>query len=292
MSRKELPEKILERILPFIKHHQTVQSFATAQKPFILGLTGLQGCGKSTLAADLVDLLNTKYGHRATEISLDDFYKTHDEREALRIAHAQNELLEVRGQPGTHDIALAEWVFGQFPAHTTSRKIEIPAFDKSLFGGDGDRVPRSTWRSINISSPIEVIVFEGWCLGFQGLSHDALKAKWYKAKEQRSAIYCSMGAAKMGEISSLFSTTTLAQHRLEDLSFVNDYLSEYCERFMGPQHFDWLVHLDTLDLVNVYTWRMGQEHMLRKSKGTSMTDHEVVQFGELESRLEELRFNG
>jgi hypothetical protein len=37
---------------------------------------------------------------------------------------------------------------------------------------------------------------------------------------------------------------------------------------------------------------MGQEHMLRKSKGTSMTDHEVVQFGELESRLEELRFNG
>jgi D-glycerate 3-kinase len=28
--------------------------------------------------------------------------------------------------------------------------------------------------------------------------------------------------------------------------------------FMGPQHFDYLVHLDTDDLVNVYEWRIQQ----------------------------------
>ena len=74
------------------------------------------------------------------------------------------------------------------------------------------------------------------------------------------------------------STETLALHRLEDLIQVNNSLRRYCEVFMGPQHFDMLVHLDTDDLVNVYRWRMQQEELLVKAKGTGMTREQVVEF--------------
>jgi D-glycerate 3-kinase len=49
---------------------------------------------------------------------------------------------------------------------------------------------------------------------------------------------------------------------------------------MGPQHLDYLVHLDTDDLMNVYRWRLEQEHALRKSRDTGMSDEQVVSFVE------------
>lgn len=41
---------------------------------------------------------------------------------------------------------------------------------------------------------------------------------------------------------------------------------------MGPRHFDYLFHLDTDDLVNVYEWRVQQEHALWRMKNQGMTD--------------------
>lgn len=61
-------------------------------------------------------------------------------------------------------------------------------------------------------------------------------------------------------------TETLKSHTLEHLLEVNGNLRRYCDLFMGPQHFDFLVHLVTEDLVNVYGWRAEQEHALRQKK--------------------------
>jgi D-glycerate 3-kinase len=286
MSRAERTDKILSRVLPSIRKHQELLREQGQQRPFILALTGLQGCGKSTLATDIVNELNEKYNCRSIEVSLDDFYLTHAERQKLRTTEngePGNALLKTRGQPGTHDCVLARTILDQFSARQEDAKksegaaITLPIFDKSLFNGDGDRLPREQWRVLGSETPIEVLVFEGWCVGFQPLSKEAVNAKWMEAKNQCTA----GGDIEKPAAEQNFSTTTLANHKLDDLLFVNSCLEAYCEDFMGPQHFDFLIHLDTTDLVNVYRWRMEQEHMLKKVKGTGMTDDQVIAFGKL-----------
>ena len=260
---QETAERILQFLLPQIKKHQTRREMTGSRKPFIFGLTGLQGSGKSTLAAALVNTLSAIYGLRTITISLDDFYQTWKDRNALRVSQPSNDLLRVRGQPGTHDIELAEWFFSQFTTETVPKQIGIPIFDKSLFDGDGDRLPPSLWKHVEAEPPVDVVVFEGWCLGFQPLSKDALQRRWSDAMESQT----------------LERAKTLSNHSLEDLIFVNENLAFYCAQFMGPLHLDCLVSLDAMDLFNVYIWRQQQEDMLRRTKGTGMTDEQVIKFG-------------
>jgi len=283
MSREERTDSILEYILPSIEKYHSSKSSTDSQEPFILGLTGLQGCGKSTLATDIVTALNRKHSYRAIEISLDDFYKTHSERQELRKEYPSNKLLKVRGQPGTHDTTLASWFFSQFtlpdPSATTA-EIELPIFDKSLFNGDGDRLPRSEWRVLPREPPIQIIVFEGWCVGFSSLKPQEIEAKWNLARQSRAMSLPEQILPTTTSVESGYSITTMADHSLEDLLFINSQLTSYHKRFMGPEHLHFLVHLDTLDLRNVYMWRSEQERKLRESRGTGMTDSQVIDFGE------------
>jgi D-glycerate 3-kinase len=286
MSRAERTENILSRVLPSITRHQELLEKQGRQQPFILALTGLQGCGKSTLSTDIVEALNEKHNCRAIEVSLDDFYLTHPERQELQKSsdgRLANSLLKFRGQPGTHDCVLARKILDQFSGKDTTaserKAITLPIFDKSLFNGNGDRLPESQWRVLDPEPPIQVLVFEGWCVGFQPLSEQEVETKWREANNQRKTDRETED--KEQGVEKNFSITTLADHTVEDLQFVNSCLESYCDQFMGPRYFDFLIHLDTNDLVNVYRWRMEQEHMLWKVKGTGMTDSQVVAFGKL-----------
>ena len=273
---------LLGLVVGDIQSHQDICRSENSHRPFILGVTGLQGCGKSTVASRLVTALSQEYGIKAVNISLDDLYKTHQERQELREKYPNNKLLKVRGQPGTHDLQLARSFFNQFsacPDLNFPKMIFVPSFDKSLFHGDGDRLPEYMWRRINNQPPVQVLIFEGWCLGFRPLSGHDLKQRWAVAKENRAESLESGRSGNPSSIESKFLTTTLANHTLEDLEFVNECLHEYVRDFMGPQHFDCLIHLDTPDLVNVYTWRLEQERTMRAIRGTSMADDEVVKFG-------------
>ena len=71
---------------------------------------------------------------------------------------------------------------------------------------------------------------------------------------------------------------TPANHKAEPLIEVNEYLRRYCDMFMGPQHFDFMIHIDTDDLQNVYKWRLEQEHKMIAAKGRGMSNEEVVTF--------------
>ncbi|KAF2801221.1 P-loop containing nucleoside triphosphate hydrolase protein [Melanomma pulvis-pyrius CBS 109.77] len=224
--------------------------------PIVLGITGLQGSGKSTWASKIVSLLTTEHNLNTITISLDDVYKTHDDLIAQRDKDPENMLYRTRGQPGTHDEALAGKFFQHLRDYTGEGELRIPSFDKSKFNGEGDRAPEDEWPIITTKP--DVVVFEGWCVGFQPLSKPEIEAKYQDARKR--------------------THVTLADHQVSHLEEVNENLKRYCETFMGPRHFDFMIHIDTEDLRNVYHWRLQQEHALIKAKGTGMTDAAVTAF--------------
>lgn len=122
-----------------------------------LGVQGCQGSGKSTLASFVKIILEEQYELKVASISIDDFYLTRADREQL--AASIHPLLRTRGVPGTHDLALAETTFTQLLALNEGNRLALPAFDKAR----DDRAPLQNWPEI--SGAIDVIIFEGWCVG-------------------------------------------------------------------------------------------------------------------------------
>ncbi len=141
------------------------------QSCLMVGINGPQGSGKSTLTAQLVFLLE-KLGLRAVTVSVDDFYLTHMEQNALAAAHPGNPYLEYRGYPGTHDVALGKHTLKALKESEAGVGIQIPVYDKSQHGGRGDRAPLSAWRKV--TGPFDVLLIEGWMLGFTPQFHGSL----------------------------------------------------------------------------------------------------------------------
>ena len=48
--------------------------------------------------------------------------------------------------------------------HSTA-EFNVPRYDKSLFGGAGDRAPASQWP--RVSGPLDLVILEGWMLGYE-----------------------------------------------------------------------------------------------------------------------------
>jgi D-glycerate 3-kinase len=120
----------------------------------VLGLSGAQGTGKSTLARLLKLLLERLYGMRIAILSLDDLYLTSAER--LRRAEKFHPLLATRGVPGTHDVSLG---LRTLAALREEKPLALPRFDKAR----DDRAPVATWP--RWEGRCDVVIFEGWCVG-------------------------------------------------------------------------------------------------------------------------------
>lgn len=250
--------------------------------PIIIGLTGLQGSGKSTWASLVVATLRQRHRLNAISVSLDDFYWPHERLTALRQqgAAAQNALLRTRGQPGTHDEGLASAFFAAVRRNRTGDVVAVPAFDKSCFGGLGDRVPEALWRCVEL--PVDVVVFEGWCVGFSPLAEAELAGKYRLSADHRRSV-TGLGGNGGGDDDDgrdmrISRTDTLADHDLEHLLALNTVLDRYCSAFMGPQCFDCLVHLDTDRMENVFGWRRDQERDLIARTGCGMDEAGVDRF--------------
>ncbi|MEG3907891.1 glycerate kinase [Microcoleus sp. w2-18bC1] len=143
-------------------------------RPLIQGILGVQGTGKTTLC-QVLRLILGKLGYSTVSLSLDDLYKTYADRQQLQKADPR---LIWRGPPGTHDIDLAIAVLDKLRASQThnlaavdnpkldalqpdliNKNIEIPRFDKSAYGGAGDR------SQPEIISGADIVLFEGWFVG-------------------------------------------------------------------------------------------------------------------------------
>lgn len=112
-------------------------------RTWLVGIVGVPGCGKSTLAAALCSAVGMP---NSICVSLDDFY--------LEPAQRQARGQRWRGPPGTHDLRL----LGAF-LHDLQRRtgpIEIPSYDRER----EQRLPPRV-----APAPIGLCVIEGWFVG-------------------------------------------------------------------------------------------------------------------------------
>lgn len=116
----------------------------------VYGLTGLQGTGKSTLAADMAALGRAR-GLPVVVLSIDDFYL--GRRERLALGRHVHPLLATRGPPGSHDLPLALETLDGLRA---GRRMPLPRFDKI----SDRRLPPSRWPRSPAGA--RLVVFEGW----------------------------------------------------------------------------------------------------------------------------------
>ena len=131
-------------------HLETLIHTRIHKKPCVIGVQGIQGSGKSTLVSKLCARNPT---WRCA--SIDDFYLPY--KDLLKKA-TQDPLWSVRGNPGTHEVALIIEVLDAF---LHSQKSERPIYDKRIYAGRGDRV------GYDEVLPGDVLLLEGWCIGFQ-----------------------------------------------------------------------------------------------------------------------------
>lgn len=170
--------------------------------------------------------------------------------------------MQHRGQPSTHDIELGISFFKDVSSRT--KNIRVPSYDKSAFNGKGDRRPKHEWETLNREGepPVEVVIFEGWCVGFRALSDDEVKRKWNAAKMDLA----SQGHAYKGRLGHV---------DLDSVLFINQKLSDYDEITDQLAAF---IHIDAEDAHYVYKWRLQQEVAMKATKGSGMTAEQVHEF--------------
>ena len=126
------------------------------RKTKIIGISGGQGAGKSTITGILKLILKKKYGLNLCVFSIDDFYKKKIDR--LKMSKRTHPLFITRGVPGTHDITLINKTIKKLK-QKKFRTVLIPKFDKSK----DDRFQKNKLQKIVVKP--DIIIFEGWCVG-------------------------------------------------------------------------------------------------------------------------------
>ena len=214
------------------------------KKTKIIGLTGGQGTGKSTISNILKIVLKEAYGLETVIFSIDDFYKTAKERK--KMSKKVSSLFLTRGVPGTHDTRMLYTCIKNLK-NKNFRKIIIPKFDKSV----DDRSSKKKWQKIR-KKP-DIVIFEGWCVG----------AIPQKKKD-------------------LINPINKLEKHLDDKKIwrrqVNLELKKNYKKIF--KLIDKLIFLKVPSFRYVFKWRLLQEKKLRiTSKGKkTMTDKEIRNF--------------
>lgn len=196
---------------------------AALRRSILVGLSGAQGSGKSTMAPRLAALLAQR-GLCAVVLALDDFYLTKAERAEL--ACEVHPLLATRGVPGTHDTGLLAASIDDLLA---GRPARVPHFDK----GDDDRVGFRT-----LEGPVDVILLEGWCIGARAQPAAALAeaVNTLEREEDADGIWRRWVNHRLAsEYAALFARLDLAVLlRAPDFAVVERWRTEQ-EAHLGPR---------------------------------------------------------
>ena len=213
---------------------------------YFLGLSGGQGAGKTTITSLLNIILTSYFKKKVCIFSIDDFYKTLNDRKKL--SKKIHPLLKTRGVPGTHDIKFIINYLKKIKLKK-NKVISLPIFDKSI----DDRAIKSKWKKINYIP--DIIILEGWCVG---------------AKPQSN---------------KLLNKAVNILEKKEDLNFkwrnyVNKQLKNKYKYLFNKMND--IIYMKVPNFSSLQKWRLKQENKLRlkniKKKFKIMTNSEVLKF--------------
>jgi D-glycerate 3-kinase len=176
-----LADIAVQHILNYLPSPTPSKSYTS---PLFIGIQGPQGIGKTTLTARLASTLSKEpYSLHVAKLSTDDLFLSHEALKDLGRQNSRNALLQGRGLPGTHDIRLGVEVLKGLreinsKGESDTKSVLIPSYDKSLHDGQGDRLPKSEWTKVK--GGVDVVILEGWSLGFYPLSAEVIQDRWEK----------------------------------------------------------------------------------------------------------------
>ena len=202
--------------------------FKKKGKTLFLGLSASQGSGKTTVAGILKIILKTFFKRNVCVISIDDFYKTLNDRN--KMAEKKHPLFKTRGVPGTHDIDLIKSFFISIKKKKF-KKATLPKFNKSI----DDRLKKKYWYKIN-QRP-EIVLLEGWCVGAKAESASSLNKP----------------------------VNTLEKYEDQYLvwrKFVNEKLKKEYKKLFSM--IDYYIFMKVPNFKIVFEWRMLQEKKLKR----------------------------
>ena len=201
----------------------------------IIGLSGGQGAGKSTITKILKFILKLRYGLELCILSIDDFYKTKAER--LKMSKKIHPLFLTRGVPGTHDTSLINKTFIKLKKKKF-RTVFIPKFDKSI----DDRVKKPKW--MKVKKQPNIIIFEGWCIGARNQKNNFLKKP-------------------INVIESKYDPDLRWRKK------VNNYLRTNYKKIFSK--IDKFIYLKAPNFSYIFQWRLKQEQKLKLTSKNKMT---------------------
>lgn len=288
---------IIPWILSQIEEHRKQHPEETDQRPFIVGLNGVQGVGKTTLVRALAQTLQEREGLPTLVVSIDDFYLTHADQLALAAAHPDNALVQHRGEPGKYGPAgknpttppqpsalllCLRYHSPPFPVRKTANTCPY----RNVYQGTHD-IPLLTAFLSSLKAgthPIPIPQYDK--SAFSGQGDRAPASTWPSTSPDRPPRvlilegWCvgfrPLAAETLAARWTGGQSRTLHRHKLEHLQFVNDRLADYNRVVNGA--LDAFIHIDAEDTEYVYAWRAEQEEQLRREKGSGMSEEQVAKF--------------
>ena len=240
----------LRHFLPLAK--VITKKITQSSTPVVIGFSGAQGTGKTTLSYLLSQLL-TKQQFKIAQFSLDDFYLTKNERKLL--ASQEHPLLCTRGVPGTHDTGMLLTKLHGLLHQKENQNIKIPKFNKA----DDERALEGNWSTVKGS--VDAIFMDGWFVGATPLDPKMLE----------------------DPINELEKTEDITR---EWRKFINKQLSGNYQKIFSQINF--LIYLEAPSFSQIYGWRKLQEEKLRKRSPTAhglMDDDQLFRFIQHYERL-------
>jgi D-glycerate 3-kinase len=245
IKQHNLPEEFSLSVEKYYKPiaQQLFNRFIESRSPFFVGINGCQGSGKSTLTDYIGDYLTSQYQLNVVVMSLDDFYYSSEERQAL--ASSVHPLLATRGVPGTHDMTELTQVLKQLKTGETG--FTVRKFNKAT----DEPCPKNDWQVIEQAA--DIVIVEGWCWGVTPQTEEQLKAP-------------------INELEVKHDTSG------EWRNYVNQQLKE--EYVSLYKEMDFWLALQAPSFDCVYKWRLEQEEKL-KARNVGLKNSKIMSSAEI-----------
>lgn len=236
----QLPSSVISNLQNIYLPLATWIATKHQQQSIIIGINGPQGSGKSSLCLLLKCLLELAFHKKVVNLSIDDFYLSRQAR--FKLSQTIHPLLKTRGVPGTHDTQLLQQCLSQLRS-PQAQNIRLPRFDKSL----DDVAAQSLWPEVK--TPLDIILFEGWCVGTQAQPEDLLTNPINDLEQTEDAD---------------------AQWR----HYVNTQLKSHYQNLF--EQLDYLLMLKIPDFSFVKQWRALQEQQLASTSVQTSKAHKIM----------------